>query len=346
MHYNQTGILLPVRGWPLKPAAFPPAIGFRTIGLKTISCIVLASTLALAPASAFAQRGAAGAHAGGARAGGVARAPQPPMARPSMPVVNRPATPIITRPPIVTRPTGIVPMTPFRGPVAPVRNPVTSGFLFPPRPPRLPIRPIRPIAPLLGTAGFFGFAYNPFLFPACNPFLGFAFGCGILAPYYGYGGYPAGVYGPAYPAPAYPPDPVYSPPDTSASGTPTASLRYTPELNQYPLAGNLPLENLSGSRSATAQAPSQTLLYLNDGTVFAVSSYTVSDGQLHYLTAYSEKNYFSVELLDLQKTIEANAERGVAFTLTPAPTPATSATKPTPLGPAPAPEGPINPAKQ
>jgi hypothetical protein len=237
-------------------------------------------------------------------------------------------------------------VTPFRGPGAPFRNPVTSGFLIRPRPPQLPIRPFRPIVPSLGTAGFFGFAYNPFLFPACNPFLGFAFGCGILSPYYGYGGSPGGVYGPAYPAPAYPPDPVYSPPDTSASTAPTASLQYTPLLNPYPLAGNLPLEDLSAS-SATPQSRNETLLYLKDGTVFAVSSYTVSDGQLHYLTAYGEKNYFSLELLDLQKTIETNAERGVAFTLTPSPTPATpGAAKPTPLGPAPAPEGPITPAKQ
>jgi hypothetical protein len=199
------------------------------------------------------------------------------------------------------------------------------------------------MVPRLGTAGFFGFAYNPFLFPGCNPLFGFGFGCGILAPYYGYGGYnPAGVYGPGYPAPAYPPDPVYTPPDNSASQAPNASFQYTPLLNQYPLAS----EDLTPAGSVTAPLRNDTLLYLKDGTVFAVASYTVSDGELHYLTSYGERNYFSVEMLDLQKTIEANAQRGVAFTLTPAAAPATPGAAPAPLGPAPAPEGPITPGKQ
>ena len=330
----------------MKPTASSPSIVLDSIGLRTICGIVLACALALAPPSTFGQRGAAGAHAGGARAGGgVARAPQAPIMRPPVTGAGRPAAagPIISRP--IGRPGGVAvnPLAPFRGPVAPFRTPATSGFLFTPRPPRLPIRPI---VPLLGTGRLFGLAYNPFLFPGCNPFLGFAYGCGILAPYFGYGGYNPGVYGPSYPAPAYPPDPVYSPPDTSASPDPTASLQYTPLLNQYPLAGNPPSEDLSASGRVAPQPRNETLLYLKDGTVFAVASYTVSDGQLHYVASYGEKNYFSVELLDLAKTIEANAQRGVAFTLTPAAAPATpGASQPAPLGPAPAPEGPITPAK-
>lgn len=308
---------------------------------------MLTCLLALAPASLFAQRGAA-AHAGGARVGGgVARAPQAPVARPPATGVNRPAAgPVITRPPM-TRPMGINPVVPFRGPVAPFRNPVTSGSLFLSRPPRLPLGPFRPIVPVLGTAGLFGFAYNPFLFPGCNPFLGFAYGCGILAPYLGYGGYnPLGGYGPVYPGPAYPPDPVYTPTDTSAS-PPTASLQYSPVLNQYPLTESLPAEDLSAAGGVAAQARNETLLYLKSGSVFAVATYTVSDGELHYATAYGERNDVAVDLIDLQKTIEANAERGVAFTLTPSAAPSTpGAAKPTPLGPAPAPEGPITPGKQ
>jgi hypothetical protein len=222
-----------------------------------------------------------------------------------------------------------------------MRPPVTTGVVFPTRPPRLPIRPI---VPFLGTAGFFGLSYNPFWFPGCNPFLGFAYGCGILAPYYGVGYYPPAVYpGPAYPAPAYPPDPVYSPPDTSVSAAPATSFQYTPLLNPYPLAGDLSSEDLSAGSGT--QSRSETLLYLKDGTVFAVASYTVSDGQLHYVTSYGEKNYFSVDLLDLRKTIEENAQRGVAFTLTPAAPATPGASQPAPLGPAPAPEGPINPPK-
>jgi hypothetical protein len=244
----------------------------------------------------------------------------------------------------MTRPMGMNPVAPFRGPVAPFRNPVTSPLFLQTRPPRLPIRPM---VPLLGTVGSFGLAYNPFLFPGCNPFLRLAYGCSILAPYFGYVGYnPVGGYGPAYPGPAYPPDPVYSPPDTSASA-PAASLQYTPLLDQYPLLGNPSAQDLIGGSSVTAQSRNETLLYLRDGTVFAVASYTVSDGELHYATAYGETNDVLVDLIDLHNTIEANAERGVAFTLTPSATPGTpGASKPTPLGPAPAPEGPITPGRQ
>jgi hypothetical protein len=198
------------------------------------------------------------------------------------------------------------------------------------------------MVPLLGTVGVFGLAYNPFLFPGCNPFLGVAYRCGILAPYFGSAGYNPAIYGPAYPVQAYPPDPVYSPPDTSASPAPAASLQY-----QYPLSGGPLAEDLTGSSGVTAQPRNETLLYLKDGTVFAVASYTVSEGQLHYATAYGEKSDVLVDLIDVQTTIEANAERGVAFTLTPSPASSMPGpAKPTPLGPAPAPEGPITPGKQ
>ena len=79
--------------------------------------------------------------------------------------------------------------------------------------------------------------------------------------------------------------------------------------------------------------------------MFAVGSYTVTDGQLRYVTAYGDKNDVAVDQLDLQKTIQANAARGVAFTLTPA-NPAAGSSSPSPLGPAPAPPGPITPPKQ
>jgi len=213
---------------------------------------------------------------------------------------------------------------------------------FPSRPPlRLPVRPLNPFR---ATGNFFALGFNPFFFPSCNPFWGFGFGCGLLSPYYGYGvGYfpPAYPSGPAYPSePDYPSDSGYSPP------APSGTLQYTPLLNQYPSVATLPSEDLSSPRSANPQARNETLLYLQDGSVFAVASYTVSDGRLHYVTAYGERNDVAVDLLDLQKTITANAARGVAFTLTPAPNTGPGASAPSPLGPAPAPAGPITPSKQ
>jgi hypothetical protein len=206
--------------------------------------------------------------------------------------------------------------------------------------------PIGPINPFRGTAGLFVLGYNPFWFPGCNASFGLAYGCGMSVPYYGYGvGYNIG-YGPgptypsgaAYPsAPDYPPEPAYPPVDTSSS------FEYSPLL-QYPSVGSVP-EDLSASGSVSAQVRNGVLLYLEDGSVFAVASYTVSDGRLHYVTAFGEKSDIAVDLLDLQKTIQENAARGVVFTLTP-PSPASGVSKPSPLGPAPAPPGPITPPKK
>lgn len=195
------------------------------------------------------------------------------------------------------------------------------------------------MGPFLGTAGLFGLGFNPFFFPNCNPFWGMAFGCGMLSPYYGYGiGYnPALLYPPG---PAYPSESEYSPPESPAT------LQYAPPVNEYPLAESLPAEDLNALNGVNRQLRNEILLYLNDGSVFSVASYTVSDGRLHYLTAYGEQNDLAVDLLDLRKTIEANAARGVTFTLTPAPSAAPGASAPAPLGPAPAPAGPITPPRQ
>jgi hypothetical protein len=266
------------------------------------------------------------------------------------PAASRPTTsPVTTHPvaspfishPIIGRPGG-VPITGLRMPVSPFRTPLTgSGILFSSRPPRRP--PIGPVGPFLGTHTF-GLAYNPFLFAGCNPFWGLANGCGgLLAPYYGYG---VGYFPPAYPsapgypsaAPDYPDGPVYTPPDSSAT------LQYTPPIGQYPSLASLPPEDLSASTDLSTRVRNEVLLYFKDGSVFSVASYTVSDGRLHYVTGYGDKNDVSVDQLDLQKTIQANAARGVAFTLTPASPSAGSS--PSPLGPAPAPPGPITPPKQ
>ena len=317
-----------------------------------ISEILVVFALALTPTAVLAQRGgAAGRAAGGARGGAVAvpRAPAvrvPPAAsRPTTasPIITRPtASPFITRP-IIGRPVGGVPIPGLRTPVSPFRTPLTgSGILFSSRPPRRPL--IGPVGPFLGTNSLFGLRYTPFLFAGCNPLWGLANGCGgLLAPYYGYG---VGYFPPAYPsspgypsaAPDYPSGPVYTPPDSSAT------LQYTPSMGQYPSLASLPPQDLSASTDLSTRVTIEVLLYFKDGSVFSVASYTVSDGRLHYVTGYGHKNDVAVDQLDLEKTIQANAARGVAFTLTPASP--SAASPPSPLGPVPAPPGPITPPKQ
>jgi hypothetical protein len=89
------------------------------------------------------------------------------------------------------------------------------------------------------------------------------------------------------------------------------------------------------------------LLYLKDGTMYPASDYWLADGQLHYTVNYGGESTIDMAQVDLQRTVDENAKRGVRFTLKsspnaapPAPdtnnTPATSATPDTSSPSAPA----------
>jgi len=75
------------------------------------------------------------------------------------------------------------------------------------------------------------------------------------------------------------------------------------------------------------------LLYLKDGTMYTATDYWLVDGKLHYLTSYSTESVVDMDEVDLQRTVDENAKRGVTFTLKHSPnaTPGSS--------PAPAPSG-------
>lgn len=59
------------------------------------------------------------------------------------------------------------------------------------------------------------------------------------------------------------------------------------------------------------------VLYLKSGAVYAITNYWIEDGALHYLTSYGGENTIDMNDLDLQKTVDVNAKRGVDFTLKP-----------------------------
>jgi hypothetical protein len=61
------------------------------------------------------------------------------------------------------------------------------------------------------------------------------------------------------------------------------------------------------------------VLYMKSGAVYAITNYWVADGKLHYLTSYGGENSIDLNDLDLQKTVDVNAKRGVEFTLKPGP---------------------------
>ncbi|MFY9527887.1 MAG: hypothetical protein WBC04_13205 [Candidatus Acidiferrales bacterium] len=145
--------------------------------------------------------------------------------------------------------------------------------------------------------GFGGFGGCPFWSWNCG--LGFGWGWGWDWGWmngFGYPGYGGGYYLP-------PP-----PPPTDMS----APEEYGPFSYQYPPAGE---------GSVEAAPVVTTILVLKDGSSYSVTDYWLESGRLHYVTTYGGENNIPVEQLDLQRTVDDNAQRGVTFTLRPAPAP-------------------------
>jgi len=184
-----------------------------------------------------------------------------------------------------------------------------------------------------------GFGFPPFIFPGFfGPFgfsplgFGFGFGCDFddafqdcfLSPFdlsvFSFGGFGfnsfgfGGPYGSSY---------LYQP------------VENLPAYLPQDLGGNLPNTNYSLSYSyepapefLTQQEPPPTDananqpvvdLVMKDGTVFGVTSYWLLNDRLYYVTTYQIQSSIPMDQLDLQKTVDMNWKRGVAFTLTPQP---------------------------
>jgi hypothetical protein len=58
-----------------------------------------------------------------------------------------------------------------------------------------------------------------------------------------------------------------------------------------------------------------TLLQLRDGSMYGLTDYWVSDGELHYTTTYGGQNSLPFERIDLEKTVQLNADRDMPFVL-------------------------------
>ncbi len=70
--------------------------------------------------------------------------------------------------------------------------------------------------------------------------------------------------------------------------------------------------NVSASRPTV-------LLYLKDGTTYAASDYWLQDGVLYYTVNYGGESTLNMDELDLQRTVNENASRGINFSLHPGP---------------------------
>jgi hypothetical protein len=203
----------------------------------------------------------------------------------------------------------------------------TSPSLISPVPPGFGRRHFRSRFPIFGPGfGLFGFGngfgfFGPFGFFGFNDGFGNGFGCD---PFWGWGcnglgwgsgrgsGWNSGWgqgWGSGYGLDMYYPVGGYE--GQTDSQDDTARI-YGPYAWQNPPASD------AGSQQSAAVSEPPTLIYLKDGTSYGVTNYWLSDSKLHYVTTYGGENAIDVNQLDLQRTVDENAGRGVAFTLKPA----------------------------
>jgi hypothetical protein len=61
------------------------------------------------------------------------------------------------------------------------------------------------------------------------------------------------------------------------------------------------------------------LLYLKDGTMYSARDCWLVDGKLHYTARDGSDGVVELDAIDIQRTVDENAKRGVPFTLKPSP---------------------------
>jgi len=181
-----------------------------------------------------------------------------------------------------------------------------------------------------GSSIFFGFlgpfGFSPFGFGSTCIFNGFFQNC-FLSPVnfspFGFGAFgPFGLYGPWYGGYNYAPygsSFLFLPP---AENLPPAFGDYLPNTNYAPSyifePEPLPVpEEAPPSANASEAVQPVVNLVLKDGTVFGVTSYWLVNDRLFYITTYKIQSSIPIDQLDLQKTVDMNWKRGIAFTLTP-----------------------------
>jgi hypothetical protein len=210
-------------------------------------------------------------------------------------------------------------------------------------------RVFQPNRPGYGYYPYYPYYYNPYYgglfwgsaFGGCDPFFypcfgyGFGFGAGYGYGFGGYGGYGAYGGGTLFGGSSDQGEPgwTYS---GNSDGTTSSSGDYTIDAQGGNATGNVatgteggepapsvntsdPTVVLREGAAPAAPAKPNTLLYLKDGSSFAVSDYWLAQGRLHYVTSYGGENTMDLGKLDIQKTVDENAAQGNAFSLKAAP---------------------------
>jgi hypothetical protein len=181
-------------------------------------------------------------------------------------------------------------------------------------PPHVPPFRHRPI--FFGPGFGFGGCGGPFFFGCGGGFFGGGFGFGFGLGY-GYGycdpfwGCPAGLYGGYYNG-GYYGNQIYN----QSTDDSTVSNEFNPSRYWGPSA---PPEETGGGGGSAGSSDSEVVLFLKDGTVYAITDYWIADNKLHYVTNYGGENSIPLDQLDMQRTVDVNAKRGVNITLRPTP---------------------------
>jgi len=155
-----------------------------------------------------------------------------------------------------------------------------------------------------------GISWDPFWY---NPFW---YGLSWGWPYYGYSDYSA------YPSFDYSApneflSDSYNPNGGAFDTNPSAPVSQ-PSPDPNPVTNNV------------AQSTPTVLVYLKDGSMFTATDYWLADNQLHYYVNYGGESSVGMDQVDLQRTVDENAKRGVPFSLKPGPDRVSAAPAPVP----------------
>jgi len=199
----------------------------------------------------------------------------------------------------------------------------------------LPTRPPVIFVPVYGYYGPYGYFGGGF---GCDPFYGWGYNSGYGCNGFGYGYGGGAYYGSGY---GYGSGSGYDDSSNSVATSPDegygpySSSNLSNDNWSAPSSGDSSSNDSSAPAAVTAAPdstppPAQvaTAIYLKDGSSYEVLSYWLDAGKLHYITNYGGENSIDMSQLDLQRTVDENAQHGVDFTLRPAP--ATPAPAPNP----------------
>lgn len=144
-----------------------------------------------------------------------------------------------------------------------------------------------------------GFFFDPFFFGAFSSSL--FYGPAFYDPSW-YGGYddPGAIGGPI---------------DLNSPNSPNSYLGVDPYAN----SDGAYYDPESSSPAAPKDEPPVVLLQLRNGLMYGLKDYWVEGDMVHYTTTYGGQNAIPIEQIDLAKTAQLNADRGITFALHPKP---------------------------